>query len=483
MAQDINIGQLAETLNDKADIDLNNTNAFTTSNNGQAKLVNPPTLESDDNSIASTKYVTGHDDELITKNLLNYTTNRILEIPQDIKWRTDLIETDKKRYRLTILKDSVYYIPVGFESDGVTRKFSKRMTIANNTCVDGFWSDDTSYEEFVFFYFKDTAILSSSARVGANITSGDTAPTTFLENRALWYDTKNNYVKFTEDQGANWYNCSLPLLKGSPRNTTNETHPIAGWVNGPTQVFNGFGYIGSTAFALPGVKYQFADGLNEDRTYKSITKTFDKVSLVSYAYQIKDPDRQPLSINDQGILIRTGKYFIQNNQPVSTDSVWYKPETNETFRSNSSGVYGKSREIIIVNDISTNSDFRITSFEPSIVPTINSYQRTELAAMPMPSNVLIRLTVGAADSTYTAPANGWFYTCGIATSAAGYLNLYTEKNSLGLMVPNIAVNVVHKLFIPAKAAQTVHLSYSNVSFDQAVQSYYGLWFIYAQGEQ
>lgn len=350
MAQDINIGQLAETLNDKADIDLNNTNAFTTSNNGQAKLVNPPTLESDDNSIASTKYVTGHDDELITKNLLNYTTNRILEIPQDIKWRTDLIETDKKRYRLTILKDSVYYIPVGFESDGVTRKFSKRMTIANNTCVDVFWADDTSYEEFVFFYFKDTAILSSSARVGANITSGDTAPTTFLENRALWYDTKNNYVKFTEDQGANWYNCSLPLLKGSPRNTTNETHPIAGWVNGPTQVFNGFGYIGSTAFALPGVKYQFADGLNENGTYKSIIKTFDNISLTSYAYKINDPNRQPLSINDQGVLIRTGKYFIQNNQPVSTDSLWYKPETNETFRSNSSGVYGKSKEIIIANE-------------------------------------------------------------------------------------------------------------------------------------
>lgn len=28
--------------------------------------------------------------------LNNYTTNRILEIPQDIKWRIDLVETDKK---------------------------------------------------------------------------------------------------------------------------------------------------------------------------------------------------------------------------------------------------------------------------------------------------------------------------------------------------------------------------------------------------
>lgn len=479
MAQDINIGQLAETLNDKADIDLNNTNAFTTSNNGQAKLVNPPTLESDDNSIASTKYVTGHDDELITKNLLNYTTNRILEIPQDIKWRTDLIETDKKRYRLTILKDSVYYIPVGFESDGVTRKFSKRMTIANNTCVDGFWTDDTSYEEFVFFYFKDTAILSSSARVGANITSGDTAPTTFLENRALWYDTKNNYVKFTEDSGANWYNCSLPLLKGSPRNTTNETHPIAGWVNGPTQVFNGFGYIGSTAFALPGVKYQFADGLNENGTYKSIIKTFDNISLTSYAYKINDPNRQLLSINDQGVLIRTGKYFIQNRQPVSTDSLWYKPETNETFRSNGSGVYGKSKEIIIANDIATNSGFRITSFEPSIVPTINSYQHTELAEMSMPSDKYIDLTPGASGSTYTAPANGWFSAMN-GNGKNGFCSLQNQAKKIGSSGPAAQSITDGMTFVPVSTGDTVILRYSD-TFNSLNNGWFR--FIYAKGEQ
>ena len=174
------------------------------------------------------------------------------------------------------------------------------------------------------------------------------------------------------------------------------------------KIFNGFGYIGSTAFALPGVKYQFADGRNEDGTYKSITKTFNKVSLTSYSYQIKDPDRQPLSINDQGILIRTAKYFIQNNQPVSTDSVWYKPETNETFRSNGSGVYGKSREIIIANDISTNSAFNITSFEPSITQPINTYTRSDISGMAMPSGKYIQLTLGSNGTRYLAPANGWF---------------------------------------------------------------------------
>ena len=38
------------------------------------------------------------------------------------------------------------------------------------------------------------------------------------------------------------------------------------------QVFNGFGYIGSTVFALPGVKVQIPNGRNEDGTYSFIEK-------------------------------------------------------------------------------------------------------------------------------------------------------------------------------------------------------------------
>ena len=84
---DINVNKLSEALNTKADIDLNNTGVFSTSDGGVVNLTSSTPAN------ASGKEVTSAD--FFQSNLLNYTTNRILEIPQDIKWRTDLVETGK----------------------------------------------------------------------------------------------------------------------------------------------------------------------------------------------------------------------------------------------------------------------------------------------------------------------------------------------------------------------------------------------------
>ena len=43
--------------------------------------------------------------------------------------------------------------------------------------------------------------------------SGDTAPTV-TSTYAFWYDTANNIIKYTIDNGASWQNgCSLPYNK------------------------------------------------------------------------------------------------------------------------------------------------------------------------------------------------------------------------------------------------------------------------------
>lgn len=55
MAQDINIGQLAETLNDKADIDLNNTGVFTT-DGGKVSLVQSTSPEAKEKEVASADF-------------------------------------------------------------------------------------------------------------------------------------------------------------------------------------------------------------------------------------------------------------------------------------------------------------------------------------------------------------------------------------------------------------------------------------------
>ena len=54
--------------------------------------------------------------ESLQSNLLNYTTNRILEIPQNIKLELNNGSLVRKA-------GSKFYIPNGFETDGITPKF------------------------------------------------------------------------------------------------------------------------------------------------------------------------------------------------------------------------------------------------------------------------------------------------------------------------------------------------------------------------
>ena len=461
---DINVNKLSEALNTKANTDLNNTGVFSTSEGGGVNLTSSTPAN------ASGKEVTSAD--FIKSNLLNYTTNRILEIPQDIKWRTDLVETSKKRYRLTILKGSVYYVPQGFEADGVTRKFSKRTMIADNTCDDSFWSDIAEHEELVFIIFKgNTVIFSSVARVGSNITSGETAPTTFLEQRALWYDTKNNYVKFTEDSGATWYNCSLPLLKGSPRNNIDETHPIAGWVNGPTQVFNGFGYIGSTIFALPGIKCLVGNGRNPDGS--CITKIEESTKVLTFTTKL---NRQ------------NNKMVLYNGNVGARFNLSFNEQVNLCYDDNGITPAYQPTAILGTFSTETTSPWNIKEFNPLGVDSfVNSNAsnfskagESYLSSLSMPSNRYIDLTLGATGTTYTAPANGWFSLDTWTTSTAtAYYHLYNSTSKLALLaVPNQGHGYQQKGFIPCKAGDIVAFIYANIDTTKTK------WcFIYAQGEQ
>lgn len=413
---------------------------------GTYSSVAPEPIESsNDQNIATTSFVNKVVDKKvgneINSNLLNYTTNRILEIPQDIK-------LELNNGILTLKAGSKVY-------DGLGNSYIVPNDVVAST-------PGGSQNKQLICVKKD---FSQLIFVGVNP-----------------YDTNLTFNQTTGMSDYQGVEIGYLPIGISTKNDTKYTSI--------EQVFNGFGYIGSTVFMLPGIKLLFTSGVNSKSSYN--TTTIINGSVKTYTTEGSHTKSGFFLGCDFNYEDKTLSYFglysndtiVSNTKPNASSVIWFNPNLGYgqgiDNEGNLSGKYYsiKCGTVSLTNSIVT--DFNIYG---NGVNTINTYQRAELAAMPMPSNVSIRLTVGAADSTYTAPANGWFYTCGIATSAAGYLNLYTEKNGLGLMVPNITVNVVHKLFIPAKAAQTVHLSYSNVSFDQAVQSYYGLWFIYAQGEQ
>lgn len=184
------------------------------------------------------------------KNALNTSniSNCLLEIPQDIK-------LELNNGTLTLKAGSKIYVPNG------AGKFDE-VVVSNDI------SRTVSQDE-TFLYYKDGVL---GERPVANSTSGTAQPSTTL---SLWYDTTNNIIK-SNTTGDFTGNCSLPIAR------------IANGVI--DQVFNGFGYIGSTVFALPGVKGLIPDGRNADGTLKNaegvsskvITRTFTSGWTNSY---------------------------------------------------------------------------------------------------------------------------------------------------------------------------------------------------------
>ena len=180
----------------------------------------------------------------------NQVTNCLLEIPQRIKLElTDGV--------LTLKAGSKVIVPNGFEEDGVTPKFDyvniesdviKEYTpYTDGSCLP--WYDVNNKQVLGLF----------SDGINTYYYSGTEQPTT---NYAYWYDTTNNIVKFNNNGTWTEDVYSLPFASVSYVNT--------GSFTSIEQVFNGFGYIGSTVWVDKGVKGLVPNGRNEDGTLNNI---------------------------------------------------------------------------------------------------------------------------------------------------------------------------------------------------------------------
>lgn len=116
-----------------------------------------------------------------------------------------------------------------------------------------------------------------------NITSGNIAPTIPSNERQVWFDATTNSIKMYAPNATEYEECCLALCLGTSIANTDFVL---------NQVFNGFGYIGSTIFALPGVKGLIPNGRNADGSLKNIefentvvkTYTISSSEYAVYAY-------------------------------------------------------------------------------------------------------------------------------------------------------------------------------------------------------
>lgn len=162
---------------------------------------------------------------------------------------------------LTLKAGSKLYVPNG------TGVFDTITTSSDVTRTQATGSD------FFCYYKSGTIYLISPSSVG----SGSTAPTG--STTMYWYDTTNNLAKRTADSGSTWTDgFTLPFAR---------IKVSGGAISSIEQVFNGFGYVGSTFFALPGVSGYYPNG---KEGFKNRFDTYTLSSVLTRTFQNQRTD-------------------------------------------------------------------------------------------------------------------------------------------------------------------------------------------------
>ena len=316
-----------------------------------------------------------------SKNCLKYNriTNCITEIPQDIK-------LELNEGTLTLKAGSKIYIPNGFEADGVTKKFDTKI-IDSDISLQSTLSARTQL--LVYRSRGESRLVITSPN---NTKSGNTTT-----SNGWYYNISDNKIyrdALSED-------ISLPLAIVTLDGTK---------ITGINQIFNGFGFFGSTVFALPGVKTLISNGRNLDGTLKNIEYTINEIKLrtVTYSYN------SYITITSTGNFGEASKKdtFIQNTPPdIGTPyERWYNLEENLEYYHNAEENTWKInpyKEVLLGSCI-REAEGIVTSLIPKTAFHSIDFDTQFIASQAYPSNKYIDLTLGSDGSQYIAPANGWF---------------------------------------------------------------------------
>jgi hypothetical protein len=386
--------------------------------------------ESTDNLLSKIHYINQliDNDEIINK----YTSNSITKIPQDLK-------TELSSGTFTLKSGSKIYVPNG------SNIFDAVITTSNLSVKPSELA--TSSNRMVIYTPNGTIdVLDTQSTY---VYSGTSAPTIFDdEGRALWYDTANNSIKKTSDNGSTWtggYGFPIALIE--------ITNGIG--VTAINQVFNGFGFIGAVTYALPGIKYLVPDGRNADGTLKSVLREITSVVSLGDAYTTN----LLLNYNQTLAVPYFTNYAVDTKFPTYySNCEWYNPETNEMWHIDNGVAIARTYAVVCGN--TTASGGKITSLTINNPLRIVDYNDTGfIGHQAMPSNRYTDLTLGSSGTTYTAPADGYFIVNKAATASGEYINMINNLNDAN--VNSIATGAMNcRLMIPVSKNDVVTVNYT-----------------------
>lgn len=378
----------------------------------------------------------------------SYLTNRVVKTPKGV-------EIQLTSEAIIYKKDSIVYVPNGFESDGITPHYDKitlsqdfsgvfgsASTGARGTVLACIRPSDGNIQ----WYPNDHYFVSA------------TVPT-FSDGWGLWWDTTNNVIKL--------YNNNSYITQGFslPTHTQTENYGI----KSIDQIFNSFGYIDTVVFMLPGINVEYSIGRNSDGTF--INKSYLSTDILTFTPSsgVSGWFEVGFDINSSTDQIAyfgeySNKQYISSTKPSLTNVHWYNPITGQNRYVDFNGIVSSQLSgCFQLCRCQLNSN-RVISWinHDSCIHQVNTYSRTDLTNIPMPSKNYIDLSIGATETAYQAPDNGYFIAVSNAATGETWLALYNTTTMMGTFVNAPSGWDYQRVLIPVSRGDTVKLAYGNV---------------------
>ena len=346
----------------------------------------------------------------------NQITNCITEILQDIKLEIN-------NGAITLKAGSKVY-----NGNGVLKTTTTDISSANAN-YDG---------QVLIALSKDFDVLLTGFVPGETVSELPTSAASFK----IYYNTTDKKCYLDTTDG--WQECSLPIALG--------TSTVSSWVS-IDQVFNGFGFIGSTIFALPGVKGLSPNG-NDSLTGIKKNNIISIENILTYtcpnitANVILDLYANEIAINSQAF-----------DKPT-TDLIFFDEINNYNYAG-----LGISNDIWVGSARIENG--KIVLFNPKHpISLVDKNNSSWVAQQAMPSKKYINLELGISGTVYTAVANGYIQLVKQATAANQYLVAYdtnlpsttVDENTIAIKWSTSEVNDV--LYFPVRKGQQFIIGYT-----------------------
>ncbi|WP_428074463.1 hypothetical protein [Candidatus Avelusimicrobium aviculae] len=341
------------------------TNAQTAQTNAQSAQSSSQSAQGSAQSAAQSAQAAASSASLA--DIQNKITNCLTKIPQDI----NLVLSEGT---LTLKAGSKVYVPNGpgvFDSVTLANDVSSSViggASLSTKCVLLYSPSDNKLKAY-----NVNSMYSGTSLVGTSVT---------------FYDTTSNVVQRYDGGSLTISGLSFPiaLITG-----------VSTQITSIDQVFNGFGFIGSVPFILPGVECLRTNGRNTDGTLKSAPTT---ISTVLIPELIGDILRTEIYINGatSSVALQKGGY-VYNEQ----DNLFY---------------FGTAaRNVCFAFSVARDSTGRILSLTPqNTFHTVDYNDLAKVDGLAQQTDSLVQNgRIGfpnlsakvSINSGYTAPSNGW----------------------------------------------------------------------------